>query len=99
MSPERTQAYQRVMRTLSELGPSKLLAPEQDRIRDAADTLIFWGGLSDEPTPAGAIADIDELCDELVDRGRWERVTADRLAQDVRSCGPRADAESAVGAA
>ena len=39
MSPERTQAYKRVMRTLSDIGPSKLLATEQERVRDAADTL------------------------------------------------------------
>ena len=41
MSPMQTQAYRRVMHTLAELGPAKLLAGEQERIRLAADNLIF----------------------------------------------------------
>jgi hypothetical protein len=99
MSPERTQAYKRVMRTLSDLGPSKLLADEQERIRSAADTLIFCSGLSDEPAADQATADADELCRDLVASGRWERVTAERLANDLRACGPRADADAALQAA
>ena len=99
MSPERTQAYKRVMRTLSELGPSKLLATEQQRVREAADTLIFSSGLSDEQAAVEALADADELCRDLVASGRWERVTAAQLAQDLRGCGARADAEAALRAA
>jgi hypothetical protein len=99
MSPERTQAYKRVMRTLSELGPSKLLADEQERVRDAADTLIFSSGLSDEQAADDALANADELCRDLVASGRWERVTAARLAQDLRGCGARAEAEAALRAA
>jgi hypothetical protein len=99
MSPERTQAYKRVMRTLSDLGPSKLLADEQERIRTAADTLIFSSGLSDEPAADEALADGEALCEDLVDSGRWERVTADQLAADLRGCGPRADADAALRAA
>jgi hypothetical protein len=99
MSPERTQAYKRVIRTLNELGPSKLLASEQERIRDAADTLIFSSGLSDEQAASEALADADELCRDLVASGRWERVTAAQLAQDLRGCGARADAEAALRAA
>ena len=48
MTNERTQAYGRVVQTLDELGPTKLLPAEQARIRDAADNLIFAGDL-DEP--------------------------------------------------
>jgi hypothetical protein len=99
MSPERTQAYKRVMRTLSELGPSKLLADEQDRVRTAADTLIFCSGLSDEQTADDALAEIDDLCGDLVDSGRWEQVTAERLARDLRGCSPRGDADAALRAA
>jgi hypothetical protein len=99
MSPERTQAYKRVMRTLSDLGPSKLQAEEQERVRNAADTLIFCSGLSDEQTADDAMANADELCRDLVASGRWERVTANQLANDLRACGPRADAEAALRAA
>ena len=41
MTSERTQAYGRVVRTLQDVGPTKLHAAEQERVRDAADTLIF----------------------------------------------------------
>jgi nitrogen-specific signal transduction histidine kinase len=98
MSPERTQAYKRVMRTLSDLGPTKLLADEQDRIRTAADTLIF-AAHSDGETIDDALGDVDELCRDLVASGRWEPVTAERLARDLRGCSPRGDADEALRAA
>lgn len=88
MSPERTQAYKRVMRTLSDLGPTKLLDGEQDRVRTAADTLIFCSADGDEQTVEETLADVDELCRDLVASERWEPVTAERLARDLRDCGP-----------
>ena len=88
MSPERTHAYRRVVQTLSDLGPSKLLAPEQDRIRCAADTLIFSSYLVRDPAGEEALADVERLCRSLVESGRWEYGTAVRLEDDVRQCGP-----------
>lgn len=88
MSPNRTQAYRRVMHTLDELGPSKLQAAEQERIRLAADSLIFSSDLTSDPEAQRAIADVEELGDALVASGRWEPVTAARLVSDVRGCGP-----------
>ena len=46
MSPERSSAYRRVMKTLEDMGPSKLLDREQQRIRYAADNLIFSNDLA-----------------------------------------------------
>ncbi len=86
MSPDRSQAYQRVMHTLDELGPSKLQREEQDRVRYTADNLIFAGELDGEA--ALALTDALELCEALVVSGRWERVTAARLADDITACGP-----------
>jgi hypothetical protein len=88
MSPERTQAYGRVMHTLNELGPSKLLADEQDRVRDAADTLIFAADLIEDPTAVEALGDVEALCVSLVQSGRWTEITAARLSKDLRECGP-----------
>jgi nicotinamidase/pyrazinamidase len=39
-------------------------------------------------TARDALRDIDELCAALIDSGRWERVTAERLDRDVHECGP-----------
>ena len=99
MSPERTQSYRRVMRTLDELGPSKLQQSEQDRIRTAADTLIFSSGISGDPVAEDSLLDIERLCGDLVDCGRWEAVAARQLSDDLYGCGPRADAEAALRAA
>jgi hypothetical protein len=87
MSPERTQAYRRVVQTLQDLGPSKLLDGEQDRIRAAADNLIFSSSL-DDPAAREALSDVESLCTALVESGRWEQVTATRLAEDLYECGP-----------
>jgi hypothetical protein len=87
MSPERTQAYRRVIRTLEELGSTKLLGEEQDRFREAADTLIFSSEPLDQEA-LGALSDAERLCRALVDSGRWQEVTAMRLADDVADCGP-----------
>ncbi|HWF35738.1 MAG TPA: hypothetical protein VG295_10195 [Solirubrobacteraceae bacterium] len=88
MSPERTHAYRRVMQTLNELGPSKLLDGEQDRIRAAADNLIFSSDLAGDVAAQEALDDIERLCRALVTSGRWEQVTAGRLAHDLFGCGP-----------
>lgn len=89
MSPERSHAYKRVMQTLDELGPSKLQRPEQDRVRSAADHLIFAAELDGEASLA--LSDALELCETLVASGRWEPATAARLADDISHCGPAAE--------
>jgi hypothetical protein len=90
MSPERTQAYGRVMHTLNELGPSKLLTEEQDRIREAADSLIFAADPISDPSATDALHDAESLCTSLVQSGRWTEITAARLLKDLRECGPAA---------
>jgi hypothetical protein len=93
MSPNRTQAYRRVMHTLSELGPSKLQPAEQERIRLAADNLVFSSDLTTDAEALQALADVRELCDALVDSGRWEQITAARLVSDLSECGPELQPE------
>ncbi len=88
MSPERSNAYRRVMETLSDLGSSKLQPGEQDRIREAADTLIFSVDPDNDAVASAALEDIEDLLNALVSCGRWQRETAERLADDVYACGP-----------
>ena len=87
MSPQRADAYRRVLRTLADLGPTKLQADEQERVRAAADTLLFSAEIEGDEARA-AVDDIETLRGALVDSGRWEGVTAGRLAADIRACGP-----------
>ena len=88
MSPERSNAYRRVMKTLEDVGPSKLLDGEQQRIRYAADNLIFSTDLSTDLDAFEALEDIDALCRALVESGRWEQASAIKLAEDLFQCGP-----------
>ena len=87
MTNERTQAYGRVVQTLDELGPTKLLAAEQARIRDAADILIF---ASDLDEVREALRDMGDLAEHLLASGRWLEERIDKLAADLLACGPTA---------
>jgi hypothetical protein len=85
MTSDRTQAYARVVKLLEDIGPAKLLPAEQERIREAADTLIFATGVDDART---ALDDVDALVDHLVSSGRWTPERAEQLAVDLLACGP-----------
>jgi hypothetical protein len=85
MNTERTQAYGRVVRTLDDLGPTKLQPAEQERIREAADTLIF--AATPEEARA-ALADVEALAGHLVASERWSEERAEALVRDVEACGP-----------
>ena len=85
MTSERTLAYGAVVKTLDDLGPAKLQPTEQDRIREAADTLIFAA----EPEDArAALEEIEELAEHLVASGRWTSERALQLLDDLVACGP-----------
>ena len=85
MNSERTQAYGRVVRTLDDLGPTKLQATEIARIREAADTLVF-ASTADEARPV--VADVQALAEHLASAGRWTEERAEQLVRDVEACGP-----------
>jgi hypothetical protein len=87
MTSERSQAYGRVMQTIADLGPAKLHPSEQDRIRDAADALLFC---EDATAAAEALVDIRALTGHLVESGRWLDESAERLLGDLEDAGPMA---------
>ena len=85
MTNDRTQAYGRVVQTLAELGPTKLLPGEQARIRDAADTLIFAFDLDEA---RDVLTDLGALAEHLLTSGRWLEERVDTLVADLLACGP-----------
>ena len=89
MTSDRSQAYGRVMQTLAELGPAKLLDDEVERLREAADTLLFTEDMAEDGAQA-ATHDARSVIDNLVDSGRWSEERAHRLADDLAACGPLA---------
>jgi hypothetical protein len=86
MTSERSLAYGRVMKTLEDLGPAKLHELERQRVRQAADTLLF--AAPQDPGAYDAVTDVEHLCRHLVDSGRWTGDAAGRLSDDVAACGP-----------
>ena len=93
MTNERTLAYGRVVQTLAELGPTKLLPREQARIRDAADTLIFAADLDEA---RDSLMDMSSLAEHLLKSGRWLEDRVDRLVADLLACGPTAKLPAAA---
>ena len=85
MNSERTQAYGRVVKTIEDLGPTKLQPAEQDRVREAADILIFAADLEEA---RAAMADVDALAEHLVASDRWSEERAKQLVDDLLACGP-----------
>ncbi len=85
MNTERTHAYGRVVKTLDELGPTKLQPAEQERVREAADTLIFAADLDEARS---AMADMDTLAEHRVASDRWSEERAKQLVDDLLACGP-----------
>ncbi len=87
MTSERAQAYGRVVKTLDDIGAVKLLPEEEQRIRDAADTLLFCES-PDAPGAREALADIEQLTRHLAGVDRWTEERARALSDDVTACGP-----------
>ena len=85
MNSDRTQAYGRVVKTLDDLGPTKLQPAEIDRVREAADTLIFAGSPDES---RAALEDVRELVEHLVSVDRWTEERAEQLLSDLEHCGP-----------
>jgi hypothetical protein len=86
MTPARSQAYGRVMKALEDLGPAKLHDLERQRVRNAADALLF--AAERDEAAAEAAVEVVHLMHALVESGRWTADTASRLAADVAACGP-----------
>ena len=87
MTSVRTQAYGRVVKTLDDIGPAKLQPAEQERIREAADNLIF---AADPDEARLVLADVEALAAHLSTSGRWTAERADELVRDILACGPLA---------
>lgn len=84
---ERAAAYGRVVRTLENLGPTKLLPHEQDLIREAADTLLFTRGAPTGDDVGEAVTAIEAVAAHLVETERWTAQRASLLVDDVLACG------------
>jgi hypothetical protein len=93
MNADRAQAYGRVMKTLSDMGPSKLQPRERDLVREAADAMLFAGDAQQDAHAVMALRALQEMSENLVESERWLFESADRLLRDIEECGPEATVE------
>ncbi len=87
MTSERATAYGRVVATIEDLGSTKLQREEVERLREAADTLLFSESI-DAPGAREALEGTEDLVHHLVESERWTEERAQRLLDDVSACGP-----------
>jgi hypothetical protein len=87
MTSERAEAYGRVVATIDDVAATKLQPSEVERLREAADTLLFSETL-DAAGAREALEDVEELIRHLIDTERWLPERAQRLYDDVAECGP-----------
>jgi hypothetical protein len=90
VSPERAQAYGRLMRTVNEDGPKALKPEERALVREAADSLLFCEDISWDDEARDGLTRVGDLAGELVANGRWGPKRAEQLLRDIESCGPMA---------
>ncbi len=88
MTSQRSQAYGRVMKTIHDLGASKLHRDEEQVVREAADALFFCEDLAADPAATEALGAFHRLTDRLLESDRIVPETAGRLTADVEACGP-----------
>jgi hypothetical protein len=88
MDAQRARAYTRILKTIEDLGPAKMLRTEQSRTRVAADALLFCTDLANDASAWAACADMEALSRHLVASGRWSAERAHELVADVLACAP-----------
>lgn len=88
VTSRRAEAYGRVVRILNGPDGEELRPEELERIRHAADSLIFCEDIELDSDARDAADEIADLAVDLVESGRWEEDTAEALVSDVLACGP-----------
>jgi hypothetical protein len=88
VTSRRAEAYGRVVRILNSPDGEQLRPDELERIRVAADSLLFCADVELDSAARDAADEIADLAVELVESGRWDEDTAEELVSDVLACGP-----------
>ena len=91
MTTNRARAYGRVMTLISDLGPAKLHAAEQQAIRDAADALLFSVDVASDDEARAALDALQDVVDRLVESERILLETGEEILDAVEACGPQTE--------
>jgi hypothetical protein len=88
VTPERSQAYGRLMKTIAATGEGALDPAEQAVLREAGDALFFCEDLALDDDARDALARVSDLAGQLVGAERWDPELAERVMEDLEACGP-----------
>ena len=88
MTPERSQAYGRLMKVVSAGGEAALEPAEQELLREAGDALFFCEDIALDDDARDALARVSDLTGQLVGAERWDPELAEQVLQDLEDCGP-----------
>jgi hypothetical protein len=88
VTPERSQAYGRLMKVIAADGEAALEPAEQEILREAGDSLFFCEDISLDDDAREALARVNDLAGQLVGAERWDPELAEQVLQDLEACGP-----------
>jgi hypothetical protein len=88
VTPERSQAYGRLMKVVSATGEGALQPAEQQTLREAGDAMFFCEDIALDDEARDALARVSDLAGELVGAERWDPELAEQVLQDLEACGP-----------
>ena len=88
VTPERAEAYGRIMRIVTAEGSEQLGPDEQALLREAADALVFSEDIGADDEARDALAGANDLAGNLVGAERWSPDYAEQVLQDLEACGP-----------
>ena len=87
VTPERSQAYGRLMTVIS-ADEAALEPAEQQILREAGDALFFCEDIALDDDAREALSRVNDLAGQLVGAERWDPVLAEQVLQDLEDCGP-----------
>jgi hypothetical protein len=88
VTPERAQAYGRLMTVVSAEGDAALSPAEKDILREAGDALFFCEDVALDDDAREALSRVSDLAGQLVGAERWDPELAEQVLQDLEDSGP-----------
>ena len=88
VTPERSQAYGRLITVVSAEGDAALSPAEKDILREAGDALFFCEDVALDDDAREALSRVSDLAGQLVGAERWDPELAEQVLQDLEDSGP-----------
>ena len=76
------------MKVVSADGDAALEPAEQAVLREAGDALFFCEDIALDDDARDALSRVSDLAGQLVGAERWDPELAERVLEDLESCGP-----------